>query len=339
MPRPRRRKNDGLPPYTQRRKWGVIYTPYLGRENGKSVLGKPVNLGPADMTVTDAWLAYNRETKQDTESLRWLLTEYVNSKHVKGLAARTQKDYAKYREILIAYPMANGKPFGSAQLSGIKRTAIKKFLDKYHAPIQANRLIQFTKAAWNWGLDRHDHVPENPCNGVKLNKQKPRERYVTQEEFAAFKATTKGYTPLFMELGYLCRARWSEIAKLKRSDLLKEGVRLQRSKGSEGEVTAWNPRLLAAISACKEANKGAPIPLSGEILIHDKRGSAIRQNAFQSAWGRAMRAWESKGNERFTFHDLKAAGYSDMKKQSAGHKSERMHSVYNRKLQIVEPAE
>ena len=37
--------------------------------------------------------------------------------------------------------------------------------------------------------------------------------------------------------------------------------------------------------------------------------------------------------------DLKAAGYSDQKKQDAGHKSEKMHRVYNRKLRIVEPAE
>jgi hypothetical protein len=79
--------------------------------------------------------------------------------------------------------------------------------------------------------------------------------------------------------------------------------------------------------------------LSGAYLIHGRQGQAIRQNAFQTAWGRAMRDWVAKGNERFTFHDLKASGYSDQKKQDAGHRSEKMHRVYNRKLRVVEPAE
>jgi integrase len=182
-------------------------------------------------------------------------------------------------------------------------------------------------------------VPENPCIGVELNKQEARTRYVNQDEFQAFKATTSRYIPLFMELAYLCRARWSEVAALKVSDILDEGVRLERAKGSDSEITAWTPRLRAAVDACRAHHPDAPAPLSGSYLIHDKHGLAIRQNAFQTAWGRAMRKWEAAGNERFTFHDLKAAGYSDQKKQDAGHRSDKMHSTYNRKLRIVEPAE
>ena len=118
-----------------------------------------------------------------------------------------------------------------------------------------------------------------------------------------------------------------------------EGIIIRRGKGSEGEITAWTPRLRKAVDAARQINEAAPIPLSGAYLLHDKAGLPITRNAFQSAWGRAMRKWEAAGNERFTFHDLKAAGYSDQKKQDAGHKSEKMHRVYNRKLRIVEPAE
>lgn len=332
----RRRINEGLPKYVRRRPWGVIYSPYIGTENGKPRYGKEINLGPTDMDTADVWLAYKRETAQDNDTLRWLLEEYHDSPRFKSRKKKTQEAYEGYKRILLTYKMANGKPFGSAQLDKIKRTSIQKYLDKYHAPISANRHIQYLKAAWNWALNRHDHIPENPCIGVELNTQEARDRYVTQDEFHAFKATTKGYIPLFMELAYLCRARWSEVAALKLSDLLDEGIRLERGKGSEGEITAWTPRLRAVVDECKAFNTGAPSPLSGSYLIHDKKGGAIRQNAFQSAWGRAMRKWKG---ERFTFHDLKAAGYSDQKKQSAGHKSEKMHKVYNRKLRVVEPAE
>jgi len=186
-------------------------------------------------------------------------------------------------------------------------------------------------------LERFRHVPPNPCTGVALNKQLPRTRYVTQEEFAAFKSAAKGSIPIFMELAYLCRARWSEIARLKVGDITPQGLRVVRSKGSEGEYTALTPRLHAATQAALAFNPNAPVPISGAWLVHSKNGLRIKQNSFQTAWGRAMRDWIANGGERFTFHDLKAAGYSDMKTQSAGHRSGKMHKTYNRKLQIVEP--
>lgn len=335
----RRKTNEGLPKYVRRRTYGVIYAPYLGTENGKPRYGREINLGPADMSLPDVWAAYNRETQQETDTLRWLLEEFHSSAKFKSLKKKTQTDYDGYRRILLVYKMANGKPFGSAPLDKIKRTSIQKYLDKYHAPISANRHIQYLKSCWNWALNRFEHMPENPCIGVELNKQEARTRYVNQDEFAAFKATTSGYIPLFMELAYLCRARWSEVAALKVSDLMAEGIRLERTKGSDSEITAWTPRLRAAVDACKAFHPSAPAPLSGSFLIHDKHGSPIKQNAFQSAWGRAMRSWAAQGNERFTYHDIKAAGYSDQKEQSAGHRSERMHQVYNRRLRVVEPAE
>lgn len=335
----RRRINEGLPKYVRRRRYGVIYSRYIGTENGKPRYSKEINLGPHDMPVEDIWLAYRRETHQEQDTLRWLLSEYHDSAKFRALQRRTRDAYTGYRKIVLSYKMRNGKPFGSAPLDKIKRTSVQGYLDKYHAPISANRHIQYLKAAWNWALNRYDHVPDNPCVGVELNKQTARTRYVNQEEFQAFKATTSGYIPLFMELAYLCRARWSEVAALRASDILPEGVKLERGKGSDGEITAWTPRLSAAIESCRAHHQKSPTPLSGGYLIHDKRGQAIRQNAFQSAWGRAMRKWEAAGNERFTFHDLKAAGYSDQKKQDAGHRSEKMHQTYNRKLRIVEPAE
>jgi len=50
-----------------------------------------------------------------------------------------------------------------------------------------------------------------------------------------------------------------------------------------------------------------------------------------------MRKWVEAGNERFTYHDIKACGYSDQKVQDAGHRSEKMHKVYNRKMRVVIP--
>lgn len=131
---------------------------------------------------------------------------------------------------------------------------------------------------------------------------------MTREEYDAVRNLATGYIPIMMELAYLCRARRGEIEQLRRSDVLEEGLRLQRSKGSEGEITLWSPRLRAAVDAAKAYNADAPSPLSGAFLIHDRHGAPIKKNAFDTAWQKVMAKAEAQGVERFTFHDLKARG-------------------------------
>ena len=336
---PRRRTNDGLPKYCRRRKWGVIYTPYLGRENGKTKWGKDVNLGPSDMSVTDVWLAYRNETQQEDDTLRWLLSEYMGSKHVKGLSVRTRKDYEGYFKTLTTFPMANGKPFGSARLRDIKRTNIRKFLDKFHAPILANRLVQFMKAAWNWALDRYDHVPENPCMGVRLNKETSRERYVTPEEYEAVHSLASGWVYWAMELAFLLRARRSEIVTMRVSAMTEEGLNWDRSKGSDGEVTTWTPRLRAAVDGALKHSYGDSRPIGNARILLNNYGQPITNSAWNSALGRLRPKMKELGIEPFTLHDLKAKGYSEQTDPYAGHKSPKMHGVYGRKKRRVEPAE
>jgi len=322
-----------------RKRQTLIYREYLGREDGKSLFGPDVYLCEVTDPPSKLNTEYERVTQVDRDTVNWLLNQYHESPQFQKLAKRTRDDYADYQRLLTGYIMKNGRPFGQAPLAAVKRTTIRGYLDKYGAPIAANRHIQYFKASWNWALERFDNLPDNPCQGVKLNEQTARDRYVNQEEFEAFKETTTGYIPVFMELAYLCRARWSEVAAFTSADVLEEGIQLLRGKGSEGEITAWTPRLRAAVEAAQALNNGAPTQISGAFLIHDKRGKAINQNAFKTSWGRSQRAWEKEGGERFTYHDLKAAGYSDQEEQSAGHKSEKMHKTYNRKLRIVRPAE
>ena len=180
---------------------------------------------------------------------------------------------------------------------------------------------------------------------MKLNKQAPRTRYVEDWEYELVRqiAAESGtpYVSVFMELAVLCRARRSEAAAYRHSDISEAGLRLERLKGSEGEITRWSPRLQAAVAAAKAIHPGAPTPIGGGYLVHDKSGQPIKKNAFDSAWRRIMQKAGAAGlKEPFTFHDLKSKGYSDMKgEQFAGHKSERMHGTYNRKLREVDATE
>lgn len=336
---PRRRINDGLPKYVRRRSYGVIFTPYRGRENGRTVWGKDINLGPADMSVPEIWHAYHRETKQDHDTLRWLLNEYHQSPKFRSLKPKTQTAYEDYKAALLEYPMASGKEFGTAPLDKIKRTALQKLIDKHHAATLVNRWMQYLKSVWNWGLNRYDHVPPNPCIGLELRNTPPRDRYVTPEEYAKIHALATGWVHWAMELAYLCRARRVEIVNLRINDIQEEGLRLVRAKGSEGEITKWTPRLYRAVKGALDHSYGDVAPIGNARILLNNFGSPITDSAWNSALGRLRPKMRELGMEPFTLHDLKASGYSDQVVQDAGHRSERMHSIYSRKLRVVVPAE
>jgi integrase len=338
MSRIRRRINAALPKYVYRRSYGFIYRPYTGIEKGVRQYGKEVNLCSPESTVPQVWTAFERETQKDRDTLRWLLAQYHEGNKFRSLKPKTQNDYEGYQSIITGYLMANGKPFGGAQLSQIKRTAIQKYLDKYHAPTAANRHIQYIKAAWNWAANRHDDLPDNPCVGVELNKETARTRYVEPHEYAAIHAQTSGWVTWAMELAYICRARRMEVLALRVSDIGDDGLRLERGKKSKGEITKWTPRLRAAVAGALKHSYGDVEPVSSALLLLNNRGRKISKSAWNSALQRLRPKMKALGMENFTLHDLKAAGYSDQDNPDSGHKSPKMHDVYMRKLKIVEPA-
>jgi integrase len=319
-----------------------VYRKYLGLLEGKPAFAPDVYLCGINAPRSQFWTSYEKATGVRRDTLAWLLDAYLASDQFKGKAERTRESYRGYAVTLKAQRVGR-ELFGDVELERIDMVTIRTYLDNYRdkkgvrAPISANRQVQFLKSAWNWALERHRHVPVNPCTGVKLNQETARKRYVTDEEYAAAIALGRGLIPIAMELAYLCRARRSEVFSRKVSDCVSDGLILVRTKGSEGEITAWTPRLRAAVDAARAFNQSAPTPIGGAYLIHDKRGRHIDKNAFDSAWRRFMDKVEAAGIERFTLHDLKSKGVSDQKQNWAGHKSSRMRKTYVRKPQIVEP--
>ena len=71
-------------------------------------------------------------------------------------------------------------------------------------------------------------------------------------------------------------------------------------------------------------------------LLHDKHGMPYTMSNHKSQWQRLQAKATENKLERFTFHDLKAKGYTDQKIQDAGHMSAKMHRVYDRKGRLVE---
>ena len=312
------RKKGSLPPYVLADKYGYRLKPYLGRVHGKTKWGKTINLAPPDAPMSEVWRAYEEAIGDDRQTVGWLLDLYKDSDRFGELSPKSQKEYASAIEKLTGAPVGNDR-FGSVRLDQVDKRSIRSYLDTYPSPVAANRHIAVLKSAWNWVLERHE-IPDNPCIGVKLNREAPRERYVTDDEYQGAMDLAPPPIQQMMELAYLLRARLSEVQNLKVSDVSDTHVRLIRLKGSEGELTMLSERLRAAVGNVR----GDP------YVVH-----RYSESAFRSAWRRLQASMRKAGIEPFAFHDLKAKGVSDHNTNHSGHRSPTMRKTYVRKLQEV----
>jgi len=345
MGRPRKNPADNrLPPNVYRAKGRFVYR---ACEAGK--LGPEIILGREDAPLSDVWRAYEslKRDGQPRRTLAWLLEQFNASPAFLRLAPRTQKDYTGYGRRIGAAKLRNGQVFGEVELASITRGAMQKYHDRraQDAPIQANRELAYLSCAFEWAANR-DITKANPCKGVERAPEKPKTIYVTDDAYAtvlAFAGQEYAYLPPIMELAYLCRMRLSEVLDLQRADVLPAGLHVRRRKGSRDNITAWTPRLRAAVDAALALpRKITPINLHLDHIIPARSGGRLRETTVQTAWDRMIKRALAAGlQQRFSLHDLKAKGVTDTdgdKQAASGHKSAQMVAVYDRKPPIVPPA-
>lgn len=283
-------------------------------------------LARADATRSEVWAAFETLGQPHKGTLRWLTEEYCKSDRFQGLASKTRKE-AESALTRVVQARTKSGTFGDTPVTAITPGVIRRYLDSRDKPVAANREVAYLSAAFSWAYER-DMVKLNPCRGVRRNPEQERDRYVTDEELQAALQSTRSYLRIFIELAYLLAARKGEVLDLRRDDLLPEGVRVRRSKGSKTNIVRWSPRLEQAVNAAL----GLPSEVASFFLLHDANGQPIRSSTLDTAWQRA--------DLPFTPHDLKRKGVSDSKSDNpAGHRDRRMVARYRVKPEEVEPPE
>ena len=232
----KRKTGQNLPPYVYRGK--SAYEWHI-REAG--VKKRVVRLCSLDAPVSEIWKAWEDAQSRPSYTLGWLLQEYQKSPQFTGESASIQaiKRKGNYVKKILCYPRGNGKTFESAPLDKITPGVIRKYLDARAADgaaVSGNREKALISAAWNWALERDMVRWPNPCRNVKRNTEKPRDRYVTDQEYeSAYSLALQSSTPYLavaMEMAYLCRMRKGEILSSSRAQILEDGFDTLRTKGS-----------------------------------------------------------------------------------------------------------
>lgn len=277
-----------------------------------------------------------KEYLQDQEELARL-------KSPDALASRTFKDYeqALHKKIIPVFGALDPRDFTpsmAAQYLMIQR--------KNGRAVRGNREIAALNSAFNFGMQQ-GYVDSNPCHGVRRNKELPRSRAVSIEEFQAMlrfaksKGGSKYMAALIAAMVGLTGRRRAEIIRLKKSDLTESGIVATESKVKHGNIArkqliAWTPLLQQIIEEAQSIHG------KSEWLFPTKEGHAYTDHGFKTMWNRLMNDFIPEGSRSprwFHAHDLRSMYVTEMLDLGLNpntHKNEQtMRRVYDRR-RVVE---
>lgn len=227
--RPKSTDRD-LPPRMLRRKkklksgkeWVAYY--YNGRdENNKRV---EIPLGLDLNEAKRKWAEFEcKPAPIETGLLKYIFEKYENEViPLKG--ARTQIDNS--------WCLKQLRPvFDKTHVDAITPQHIAIYRDKRTAKIRANREIALLSHIFNlareWGFTKK----ENPCRGVRKNKEKPRDFYVDEQVWSAVYSSAPTELQDAMDLAYFTGQRPADVLKMTLTDVKNGALEVRQNKTSK----------------------------------------------------------------------------------------------------------
>lgn len=297
-------------------------------------------------------------------SLTALADEYEKSIWYKRLAVSTKVDYENCRKQVLNI-------FGSMRPDDITPQHIARYMriERASAPIRANREIRgYLSSVYEYGIEI-GAAQSNPCRMVRRNPEKPRTRKVETNEITGIHEVAKEIGPSAQLLALA--AKFCALAGRRREDVLRLPlpkpddeiivIQPQKIKHDEATVTIEIPitaglrevieqvrgvhRLREQLFDEREAKRTAQgrigkerRPVRSLFMFCNQQGQPYSDAGFKAMWNRLQIRWEEKGNNRFTFHDLRAYYVTEAKargwqvKDTTGHKDESTaNRVYDRR--------
>lgn len=289
----RNRKTDKfLPKRVYRRAGSYYFVDYLGKWHN---LGKRYG---------EAMRAYADLVDDDVKprSMNDVIDRYMRE-IAPGKAEVTYADNLAQAKLLRA-------AFGELLPRSVTAQSVYQYLDVRgkKSKVRANRDIallsaMFTKAI-RWGV-----VSSNPCRGVERHPEKPRDRYVSDAEYLAFRAMAGETVAAYMDFKLLTGLRQRDILTMRLDQLQVDGIHVKTSKTGKRIVIRWSDALREAVSAVK----GLRRRVGSVYLFATRDGQPYTRGGWNSIWQRKMKKAIEGGviAERFTDHDLRAKTASD----------------------------
>ena len=239
------------------------------------------------------------------------------------LAESTRREYIRQSARLRSV-------FGHMQIVEVRGMDIAAYLDQHPSPVAANREMALLSTVFSFAI-RWGWCEHNPTKGVRRNKEKPRDRYITDEELDLVRSHADSQWQCIIDIAYLTAMRRGDIMRLRLSDI--NGESLLISQGKTGKKMAFiiTPALDEVIARSRSLRRRV-----GSLYFFCTRdGQPYSVSGWNSAWRRIV---AKAGVEDIHFHDIRAKALTDAKRVAgrdyaqalAGHASGDMTEAYIR---------
>jgi len=272
-----------------------------------------------------------------TITFRYIAEKYM-AKVLPSKAPRTQKD--NLAEIENLYKFFDAPP---APLDAIEPHTIAQYRDWRKVTRSTQELALFS-AIWNWAREQGYTAKSNPTVGVKRNRAKGRDVFVTD---AMYKAVyDKADQPMrdAMDLAHLAGQRPGDCLRFRETDIKDGALWVQQGKTGTKlriEISGDLARAIERIMARKAMHKVRSL-----ALVVNEHGQALTYSALDGRFGKA-RAAAGIGTHDFQFRDLRAKAGTEVEEARGmedaqgllGHANASMtsHYVRHRQGKLVKP--
>ena len=315
--RPRTIENRDLPPGMVRRKRprknGKVWIGYYYRDSA----GKEIPLGTDLSTARLKWAEHEAKDKPaDLTMMKGIFDRYVRDVIPKK-AERTQKDnMAELKQLR--------STFDEAPIDSITPFNIAGYRDARSAKVRANREIALLSHVFNmareWGLTER----ENPCQGIRKNKEAPRDYYANAVVWDAVYGMAELELKEAMDLAYLTGQRPADVIVMRIDDvegdylLVTQGKTQQKLRILMGTKEAENS-LGKLIREITERNACHP----SKYLLINKHGKRMTKGMLRLRWDKAREKAREKAIEQsdpilaakiggFQFRDIRPKAASEI---------------------------
>ena len=328
----RRTNNLGLPPHMHL-KHGAYY--FVGRDKKWIRLSEDKAIALAKWAELEGETPFpQNEDKPIKGSVGELIARYMIEIAPRKAASTYQGNKMEAENLK--------KVFSKVQAHAVQPTHIAKYLDArgQKSPVRANREISLLSHIFSYGM-RWGAIHSNPCFGVAKHKEKGRDRYITDSEFAAVKSIASELIATVMDFAYITALRKGDILGLKLEQITDEGIWIKQSKTGAKQLYEWSSGLNEVVNRAKSLNRVN----RGAHLFCTRQGNPYSDSGFKAMWNRVQVKWADQGGARFTFHDIRAKSLTDAKNLGmdaqtlAGHSSAAMteHYIKQREFKRVTP--
>lgn len=214
--------------------------------------------------------------------------------------------------------------FDSVAINAITPQHIARYRDARSAPVRANREIALFSHVFNmareWGFTKQD----NPCRGVRKNKEKPRDYYAEADVWDAVLEAGSEALRDAMNLAYLSGQRPADVLKMNKGDIRNDELHVRQNKTQHTlRIRLHVDGLPTELGSCVDQLLTRQVKsMSGELICtEDGRPLTAKmlRDRFDAARKAAAALAKKKGKadlekriKAFQFRDIRPKAASEM---------------------------